>query len=631
MKKFRLRKFKLGVVTFSILLYLEIIFRILTDGIIFSKSLIYVLIFNMIVSLFIDILIKNKVVYLLILFLLGFMYGLDLCVYKMFGFFFDFSMLSTTDQISKFMGDTFNLIISNLGGLVLLMGPFIVLSIFNYLIKIDKDSKKKVIIKSSLLVVSVCSFFLYLGLDKEASKLYYDINNVSLNTREFGVVNTFLIDTYRTLFGFSENFEIIEEEVIENENSEYSYNNLEIDFDSLIDNEENEEIKRMHEYFKNEMGTLKNEYTNYFKGKNLILFMAESFNEIGVSKKYTPTLYKLVNGGFSFNNFYTPTILSTIGGEFQELTGLVASSSALGPWKSGTNSYPMGIATMFKEMGYKTYAYHDHNIYFQNRYIYLERLGFDNFKGCNNGLEKLINCNAWPESDVEMIKATVNDYAQAEEPFMVYYVTVSGHGGYTFSGNKIAKKNKELVSDLDVSEGAKAYVATQIELDRALEELINMLEEKGVLKDTVIALVGDHYPYFLSIDEVNELSDFKRDSVVGVNKSNFILWNSEMDKISIDKTGSEIDVLPTIYNLFGVNYDSRLIMGKDILSTTEGLAIFDDRSWVTDKGIYYAKSKKFVGDASEEYVSYINKIVNNRMAMSKNIIKYDYYKKVLGE
>lgn len=630
MKKFRLRKFKLGVVTFSILLYFEIIFRILTDGIIFSKSLIYILLFNIIVSLFIDILINNKVVYLLILFLLGFMYGLDLCVYKMFGFFFDFSMLNTTDQVSKFMGDTFNLIISNFGGLFLLMGPFIVLSIFNYLIKVDKGSKKKVIIKCSLLVVSVCSFFLYLGLDKEASKLYYDVNNVSLNTREFGVVNTFLIDTYRTLFGFSESFEIIEEEIIENENSEYSYNNLEIDFDSLINNEENEEVKRMHEYFKNETGTLKNEYTNYFTGKNLILFMAESFNEIGVSKKYTPTLYKLVHEGFSFNNFYTPTILSTIGGEFQELTGLVASSSALGPWKSGTNTYPMGIAKMFKEMGYKTYAYHDHNVYFQNRYIYLERLGFDNFKGCNNGLEKLINCNAWPESDVEMIKATVNDFAQ-EEPFMVYYVTVSGHGGYTFSGNKVAQKNKELVSDLVASEGAKAYVATQIELDRALEELINMLEEKDVLKDTVIALVGDHYPYFLSIDEVNELSDFKRDSVVGVNKSNFILWNSEIDKISIDKTGSEIDVLPTIYNLFGANYDSRLIMGKDILSTTEGLAIFDNRSWLTDKGIYYAKSKKFVGDASEEYVSYINKIVDNRIAMSKNIIKYDYYKKVLGE
>lgn len=629
MKKYRLRKFKLGVVTFIILLYLEIVFRILTDGIIFSRSLIYVLLFNLIVSLFMDIIMRHKVSYLITLCLISLMYAGDLCVYKMFGFFFDFSMLNTTDQVTKFMGETFNLIISNLGGIILLFMPFLILGIFNYLIKIEKDKKKNVIIKSSLFVVSVCSFFLYLNLDSNAKRLYFDVNNVSLNTREFGVINTFLIDSYRTVFGFSESFEIMEEEVVEN--SEYGYNNLEIDFDSLIDKETDSEVKRMHEYFKNETGTLKNEYTNYFKGKNLILFMAESFNEIGVSEEYTPTLYKLVNGGFSFNNFYTPTILSTIGGEFQELTGLVASSSALSSWKSGANTYPMGIAKMFQEMGYKTYAYHDHNIYFQNRYIYLEKLGFNNFKGCNNGLETLINCKVWPESDVEMIKATVNDYVDSEEPFMVYYATVSGHGDYTFSGNWVARKNKDLVSDLDVSEKAKAYVATQIELDRALEELIKTLEEKGVLEDTVIALVGDHYPYFLSLDEVNELSTFERDSVVGVNKSNFILWNSEMDKISIDKTGSQIDVLPTIYNLFGVDYDSRLIIGKDILSTTDGLAIFDNRSWVTDKGIYYAKSKKFVGNATEEYVNYINQIVDNRVAMSKNIIKYDYYKKVLGE
>lgn len=629
MKKYRLRKFKLGVVTFVILLYLEIIFRILTDGIIFSTSLIYILLFNTIVSLFIDIIFRHKVIYLVTLCLISLMYVIDLCVYKMFGFFFDFSMLSTTDQVTKFMGDAFNLIISNLGGIILLFMPFLILSIFNYLIRIERDKRKNVIIKSSLLVVSICSFFLYLNIDSNAKKLYFDINNVSLNTREFGVINTFLIDSYRTVFGFSESFEIMEEELVEN--SEYTYNNLEIDFDSLIEKETDSEVKKMHEYFKNETGTLKNEYTSYFKGKNLILFMAESFNEIGVSEEYTPTLYKLVHGGFSFNNFYTPTILSTIGGEFQELTGLVASSSALAPWKSGTNSFPMGIATMFQEMGYKTYAYHDHSVYFQNRYVYLERLGFNNFKGCNNGLETLINCNVWPESDIEMIKATVNDYVDSEEPFMVYYATVSGHGGYSFSGNWVARKNKDLVSDLDVSESAKAYVATQIELDRALEELIRVLEEKGVLEDTVIALVGDHYPYFLSLDEVNELSTFERDSVVGVNKSNFILWNSEMDLVSIDKTGSQIDVLPTIYNLFGVNYDSRLIIGKDILSTTDGLAIFDDRSWVTDKGVYYAKSKKFVGSATEEYVNYINKIVDNRIAMSKNIIKYDYYKKVLGE
>ena len=140
-------------------------------------------------------------------------------------------------------------------------------------------------------------------------------------------------------------------------------------------------------------------------GKNLILFMAESFNEIAVDEKRTPTLYKLVNNGFVFKDFYTPTISSTIGGEFQELTGLIAASGFLSPWKKGENAYPFGIANIFKDMGYATFAYHDHSYTFQNRNKYLKAVGFDNFKACRNGLENLINCNQWPESDVEMIHA----------------------------------------------------------------------------------------------------------------------------------------------------------------------------------------------------------------------------------
>ena len=89
----------------------------------------------------------------------------------------------------------------------------------------------------------------------------------------------------------------------------------------------------------------------------------------------------------------------------------------------------------------------------------------------------------------------------------------------------------------------------------------------------MIALVGDHYPYYLSLDEVNELASYEKDSVVEVNRSNFILWNSEMETVSVDKVGSQIDVLPTIYNLFGVEYDSRLIVGKDILSTEPGVCL----------------------------------------------------------
>ena len=108
-----------------------------------------------------------------------------------------------------------------------------------------------------------------------------------------------------------------------------------------------------------------------------------------------------------------------------------------------------------------------------------------------------------------------------------------------------------------------------------------------------------------------------------------------METIKIDKVGSQIDVLPTLYNLFGVKYDSRLIIGKDILSTEPGLAIFGNRSWVSDKGKYFSQSKKFVPnegvDVSNDYITYMNSVVNNRMSMSKNIMVNNYYKKVLGD
>ena len=56
---------------------------------------------------------------------------------------------------------------------------------------------------------------------------------------------------------------------------------------------------------------------------------------------------------FIFDNFYVPYYLSTIGGEFQSLTGLYPNYSTLTKWKSGENSFPYGLANTFKEKGYK--------------------------------------------------------------------------------------------------------------------------------------------------------------------------------------------------------------------------------------------------------------------------------------
>lgn len=637
-KKYRLKKFNIFVVMFGVLMYEELIFRIINNIGIFNSSMFYVVLFNIILSIFISIITKlfnevtNRIIFLISLFMIGFIYCVQLCVYKMFGFYFEFSLMGASNQVTSFMSDGIRLIIVNIIGIILLLLPFILFLIGIRKIHVNRDSKKNIIIKVIVFIVGILLFNGSTYINGEVNKLYRNVNNIDLNIRMFGVINSFIIDVNRSIFDFQEVIEDndYKEEVI-NSDEDYEYNNLSIDFDKLIDEEDNEVIKSMHEYFKSDDGTKKNKYTNYFGGKNLVLFMAESFNEIAVDKNLTPTLYKLVNSGFVFNNFYTPTISSTIGGEFQELTGLVAASGFLSPWKSGSNYYPFGIARVFNGLGYNTYAYHNNSAFFQNRNVYLKAIGFEKFLGCYNGLEKKINCKTWPQSDVEMIRATISDYINSEEPFFTYYVTVSGHGGYSFSSNAMAKKNKKYVEDLNYSESVKSYLAAQIELDRALEELISELDKSGKLNDTVIALVGDHYPYYLSVDEVNEVSSYKKDSIVTINKSNFILWNNEMKNVIIDKVGSEIDVLPTIYNLFGAPFDSRLIIGKDILSTEAGLAIFGNRSWVSDKGIYYSQTGKFVGDASKEYIEYMNNLVDKKMMLSKNIMVYDYYRKVLGD
>ena len=164
------------------------------------------------------------------------------------------------------------------------------------------------------------------------------------------------------------------------------------------------------------------------------------------------------------------------------------------------------------------------------------------------------------------------------------------------------------------------------------------LKETGELEDTVIALVGDHYPYSLEIEQINEVSDYQKDDTIEVNHSNFIIWNSEMKKpIKVKKVGSQIDVLPTLLNLFGVEYDSRLMIGKDILSDSEGIAIFSDHSWVTDYGTYNYRTGTFTLkegkelENQEEYINNMNAYVNNAFSVSKMIIDTNYYTYILNK
>lgn len=608
------------------LIYLELMFRIFGIST-FSYKNLYSFIYLMFITfvlMFINRLFykKGSLVNKIVVFFICLYFSLEIVFKKIFNVYFSIKSIGMAGNLNSFYKEMFNYIYNNIFYIFIMFIPFIIICFISKYMKYNNINKRNIMLYLILILNSYNIYCLSVMLNSSLNNLYYNVDNSSLYKEYVGVIPSTLLDIKRSMFGFEDKVVSVNKNV--NIKTKYDKNVIDVDFDKLISDETDKTLLSMHNYFKEENGTYKNKYSEYFKDKNLILFMAESFNSIAVNEELTPTLYKLVNNGFVFNNFYSPLVLSTIGGEYQELTGLYPNIEMLSKvWRNGKNSYEWGIGNRFKDMGYNTYAYHDNQYDFQNRNQYLKSIGLDNYLGCGNGLETRIDCTVWPQSDVDMINSTVDDYIN-DDKFFVYYATVSGHMDYNY-GNYIANKNKSFVEEMDYSLESKAYIATQIELDRALLNLINRLKKCGKLDDTVIALVGDHYPYALDMDNINEISDYERDDLFLVNKSNFILWNSKMDKVKIDKVGSQIDVLPTLYNLFGVKYDSRLIIGKDILSDDEGLSIFNNLSWISDKGKYNSVTGIFDGDADLDYINNMNSIVANRVSMSKYLLKYNYY------
>ena len=194
----------------------------------------------------------------------------------------------------------------------------------------------------------------------------------------------------------------------------------------------------------------------------------------------------------------------------------------------------------------------------------------------------------------------------------------------------MAYKHRAEVKDLPYSDAIKAYIATNMELDKALESLINKLEEKGILDDTVIVMSADHYPYGLKNEQINEVTPME-DEKFDIHKNNLIIWNNNIPYTEINKYAMSIDILPTILNLFGFEYDSRLLIGRDILSNSDGIVILSDRSWINEYGKYNASKKKFTAfkdNIPEGYVEKMNEEVYNKYVISKNILENDYYRTI---
>ena len=412
-----------------------------------------------------------------------------------------------------------------------------------------------------------------------------------------------------------------------------------LDFAALAQEETDSSLRTLYSYIAAQTPALENEYTGLFKGKNLIFITAEAFNYAVIDPELMPTLHRLTTEGIEFTNYYEPLWTGcTSGGELVNLSGLAMNCEM----NTYSRQKPFNtIGALLQKEGYFSRAYHNNIYTFYDRHKTHVNLGYEEFIGMHNGMEDGVK-DVWPQSDLEMFDFTLPQYMD-KQPFSIYYMTVSGHCRYNQLGNAQSKKNWDLVQHLPYSEGVKAYFACNLELEKGLASLVKQLEDAGIADDTVIVMAPDHYPYGLGKawglphDGLAELYGVDKYDLFQRDKNTLIIWSGcleEMD-LKVEAPVCSVDILPTLSNLFGVTYDSRMSVGRDVLGSEEAISLWPDYSWVTELGSYTASNRKFTPfegvEIPEGYVERISSIVTNKVKFSRMVQNAPFFTELQKE
>lgn len=651
MKKKHLKKyFSIFIIIFLSLLFIEVSFKVIAFhkiGIeiirIILFDLFYSLIFAFVLQFFKSVLAKIFIV--LISFIYG-LYGLlQLTFNNLIGNYMSLSA-STNSGLARVQSQIKEFISCIKLEYLILLLPFIFLIVF-FIIKRRKYEHRKVTLKSiiiKLLIIIIVYILGYLTLIipffqnkkqiKSNLQLYKSPTLIELSLKQFGLVK-FLERDIIHMFSGDDSYELVidkktkkvkktkkDEEVV----IDYQRHIDDTSWQEKIENETNQTIKGVHEYFINQDITDKNEYTGKFEGKNLVYIMIEAFDIMAINEELTPTLYKLKTEGWYFDNYYAPIYSCATGeSEYISETSIIPSSTVCTPNSYLNNDYTNSVFNLFNNSDYYTSSYHNWKDEFYDRTRLHKNMGSQLY--LDHDPLNIINHTGWP-SDLELFQNSLEYYIDKDK-FFTFVITSSTHFPYDYD-TYLTQKYWDRVKDLPYTSNVKRYIAKAMELDAGLEYLMNSLQEKGKLDDTVFVLFGDHHPLKMSYSEINSASSYDRLDNHNIDKLPFIIYNSATEPKVISKTASTFDILPTIANLFNLNYDPRDYMGIDLFSDADSIVIFNNGSWITDKCIYNAVSGSVVNlteeEVTDEYIQTINKIVNDKFYISDKVLTQNYFK-----
>lgn len=583
----------------------------------------------------------NFAVNLMLSLVMVFLYGSQMVYKFIFGTMYSVALMEQGGQaMTSFWRELLSTMLEKAPWLLLLFVPVVVLVLLRKFCR-DGLAPTNWLWRVLTLGLAVLGFWgmeqvLYLGgTDMFSDYYYYHSSTIATNqtAERFGLLTTFRLELLgsgketESAYYIPEETqpEAVEEEVV------FEYNVMDIDMAELNAMTEDEKITAINDYCAQLTGTKQNEYTGMLKDYNLIVLCAESFSTAAIHPEVTPTLYKLANEGIIFHNYYNTFPNTTTDGEYALMQGLYPDSTrskSVSSLYASRNSYlPFTLGNVFREQAnVESWGYHNYRGSYYGREESHPNMGYT-MQFAGDGMEFT---TTWPASDLEMMEQSVDDYI-GQEQFHAYYMTFSGHYKYETSTNVIAKRNWDAVKDLNYSSNAaKAYLSCHIELDKAMEYLLQRLEEAGVADRTAIVIAGDHFPYGLSDEQYSDLIGYEIDEFSKY-KSSLIFWVGGLEEnIEVEEYCCNVDVLPTILNLWGFEYDSRMLAGTDVFSDGTHVAVLIDKSWLTDKVWFNANTGeiRYLVDESEipeGYVENMNKRIATRFSISSDILNTAYY------
>ena len=672
-----------------VILYHEIVFQIFTAGNLLSLRLFPILFFSLAyggLAAFLVSLWKRKTrrqqMAAALLLLISVPYIVQFFIYKQFKQFYDVNTMTggAGDALTSYFSELLRLIFLRGGLLVTLLFllPFLLFLFRGKQLFYQKPLYRiHPVLPLSLAGVSYLLALALVSVSHVWAPLYGDQYNFQTAVRQFGLLTGMRLDLKNNLFGSPSAFEepvwleleagtagepdggasgmeaatgaaetsapeetgTAAQEESEAAPAVYEDNVLDLNFSEPVGDGASQ-IQALNEYVQSLTPSKQNEYTGLFQGKNLILITAEAFSAEVIDPELTPTLYRLATKGIQFTDYYQPASAGTTGGEYQILFGMLPVDGGRSFKNTADHLNYFTLGNQLDRLGYYGKAFHNNSYTYYSRNITHNNLGYsDGFMGYGNGMEAYVQ-EAWPQSDYEMIRGTLPTYLD-QQPFNIYYMTVSGHSDYEPDNNSMTQKNWDRVQDLPYSGTVKGYLAAQLELEDALTYLVDTLEQEGIADDTVICLSSDHFPYGLDSDAplgqlpyLSELYGYEVDDYWERDHSRLILWCGcleDQDPIVVDSPTFSLDILPTLSNLFGTEFDSRLMPGRDVFSDATPLIFNTNYDWKTDLGTYYAASGTFVPKdsgtvAPEGYVDAILATVRNKMRYCESVLNTDYFR-----